>query len=182
MALLCACFGIALGSALFPAVSIELVVIGAASQAVAVSPFAIGAAAATGQLLGKLVYFLAARGDLRLPRWLPAPQRGPAPQRRQLPRRPAARWHRLRRWIVVRWRWLRLHCHRHPWWVASATAASSVAGIPPIMATTVLAGLAGLPVAGFVLACLPGRFARFTLLAAAPGMFGPWMHLPHLLG
>jgi membrane protein YqaA with SNARE-associated domain len=52
-------------------------------------------------------------------------------------------------------------------------------GIPPFLATTVLAGLAGLSLRTFVAATLPARFLRFTVLAASPSLVIHWWPVIH---
>jgi len=146
----------------------------------------IGAVVAIGQFAGKLLYFYAGRGSIRLPavlhRKVPvATVDGPAaPPPTGLRRY----WHRLAVWVRSLWFWLRDKCHKHPYWMLGATVTSSVVGIPPFAATTVLAGLAGLSLHSFALAMIPGRFVRFSLLAASPLMIKHWhwhwLHVLHL--
>ncbi|MCP2169594.1 hypothetical protein [Goodfellowiella coeruleoviolacea] len=162
--------GVALGSALLPLVSIELFLIGLVSQQPGLSAWMLGAVVAVGQVGGKLLYFLAARGSLRLPEFLHS-----RPRTAREPR-PETRWTRM----LARWRRLleavRRRCHRHPHWMTSTHAVSSVVGLPPFMATTVLAGLAGMSIALFIGVGLTGRFLRFTALAASPALFAQWLH------
>ena len=156
---------VAFGSALFPPLSVELFVITLAARHPQYPALLLGAIIAIGQVGGKLVYYYAGRGDLKLPAFLHRPPK-------QKVHRPATgplrAWHsftaRCRRW----WEWLRVKCHAHPRWMMGATATSAVIGIPPFMATVVLAGLAGLSLRAFLLSCLPTRFIRFTVLAASP--------------
>ncbi|HYS36459.1 MAG TPA: hypothetical protein VEO01_12590, partial [Pseudonocardiaceae bacterium] len=61
----------------------------------------------------------------------------------------------------------------------AATATSALFGVPPFLATTVLAGLAGLSLRTFVAASLPARFLRFTLLAASPNLVLHWWPVIH---
>lgn len=157
--------GIAVASALCPLVSAELFVLALAAAHPSLPIVLLGAVLAIGQVAGKLLYYYAARGSLRLPAFLhrtsdPGRVRGPA------------WWHATVLRLRAAWSWLRVRCHRHPRWMFAATASSALVGVPPFLATTVLAGLAGLSLRAFVAASLPPRFARFTLLAAAPG----WVH------
>lgn len=171
--------GVAIGSALFPPLSVELFVITLAARHPHYPPLLLGAVIALGQTLGKLVYYYAARGSLPLPTFLHNRVHG-ANQVRQPPRGAVGRWwHAVTAWLRIAWAWLREKCHRHPWWMFGSTMASSVVGIPPFMATTVLAGLAGLSLRAFVVACLPGRFIRFSLLAASPNLFMHWIPVIH---
>ncbi|WP_199439021.1 hypothetical protein [Umezawaea beigongshangensis] len=157
-------FGIAAGSALVPLISVELFVIGLVSQQPHISCWWLGGAVALGQVGGKLVYFLAARGSLHLPSFLKRRER---PVRELSPRR--ARW--AARLEVVRER-----CHEHPHWMFGTHAVASVVGMPPFMFTTVLAGLAGMSVRTYVATGVLGRFARYTALAASPAAMVGLLH------
>ncbi|MBP2338411.1 membrane protein YqaA with SNARE-associated domain [Saccharothrix coeruleofusca] len=156
-------FGVAVGSAIVPLISIEVFVIGLATQQPGISWWCIGIAVAAGQVLGKLLYFLAARGSLHLPAFL---------KRKERPERTSA-WR-------VKWKsrleWVRERCHRHPHWMFGTHAVSSVVGMPPFMFTTVLAGLAGMSTTLFLTTGVVGRFARFSLLAASPAAVAGWLH------
>jgi membrane protein YqaA with SNARE-associated domain len=66
-------------------------------------------------------------------------------------------------------------CHRHPHWMAGTYGVSAVVGLPPFMATTILAGLARMPVAVFLSTGFAGRFIRFSLLAASPALLHGWL-------
>jgi len=162
---LCLTFGVAFGSSVLPLVSIELFVIGLVTQQPHISWWWIGLAVAVGQVLGKMLYFLAARGSLRLPAFF---------RREGRPERPLPPWRQ--RWRV-RLEWVRERCHRHPHWMFGTHAVSSVVGLPPFMFTTVLAGLAGMSSWLFVSTGVVGRFARFSVLAASPAaLAGWWVH------
>ncbi|MFD9739217.1 hypothetical protein [Umezawaea sp. NPDC059074] len=164
LAWLCLTFGVAVGSAILPIISIELFVIGLVTQQPGISCWWIGFAVATGQVLGKLVYFLAARGSLHLPAFL---------RRKEKPEKPSSPF-------KLKWKarldTVRDRCHRHPHWMFGTHAVSSVVGLPPFMFTTVLAGLAGMSTALFVATGAAGRFARFTVLAASPALMAGWLH------
>jgi membrane protein YqaA with SNARE-associated domain len=147
-------FGVAFGSAIIPFISIEMWVVGVGARWPGVSCFVVGLVVATAQVLGKLLYFYAARGDLKpskLARWFG----------------PGTRMHRWGDWIHVK-------CRAHPNWMAGTHAVSALVGVPPFMATSVLAGLAGMSTAMFVVTGMVGRFARFSFLAASPGMVMAW--------
>lgn len=162
---LCLTFGVAFGSSVVPLISIELFVIGLVTQQPGISWWWIGLAVALGQVLGKLFYFLAARGSLRLPAFLRRPEK---PDRRLSPWR--LKWR-------ARLEWVRERCHRHPHWMFGTHAVSSVVGLPPFMFTTVLAGLAGMSSWLFISTGMVGRFARFSVLAASPAaLAGWWVH------
>lgn len=169
---LCVTFGVALGSAVVPLASIEIFVIGLATADPAIPWLLLGGVVAVGQVAGKLVYYLAARGSIHLPK--------PLHNRLHRARPPSARrerWHlrtkRVRRWLEA----LRERCHRHPYWMTGTYGLSSVLGLPPFMATTVLAGLVRMRISMFLTAGLLGRFVRFSAIAAAPTVFAAWLHL-----
>ncbi|WP_367136594.1 hypothetical protein [Saccharothrix sp. HUAS TT1] len=161
---LCLTFGIAFGSALLPLISIEIFVVGLVTQQPGISWWWIGLAVALGQVLGKMFYFLAARGTLHLPAFLKREEKG---EKALSPRR--------QKW-KARLEWVRVRCHRHPHWMFGTHAVSSVVGLPPFMFTTVLAGLAGMSSWLFVSTGVVGRFARFSVLAASPAAVAGWVH------
>ncbi|MEU4442116.1 hypothetical protein AB0K14_15380 [Actinosynnema sp. NPDC050801] len=162
---LCLTFGVAFGSALLPLISIEVFVIGLVTQQPGISWWWIGLAVAVGQVLGKMFYFLAARGSLRLPAIM---------KRKEKQAKPLSPWRQKWR---TRLEWVRVRCHRHPHWMFGTHAVSSVVGLPPFMFTTVLAGLAGMSSWLFISTGMVGRFARFSVLAASPAaVAGWWVH------
>ncbi|TWE22225.1 hypothetical protein [Prauserella muralis] len=168
---LCLALGVAFGSAIVPVISVEVFVIGLMTSESGIPWLAMGAVVAIGQIAGKLLYYLAARGSIRLPAVLHDRlhrQRPPSARRE--------RWHlrtkRLRMWLES----LRERCHRHPHWMASTYGISSIVGLPPFMATTVLAGLVRMSLSMFVAAGLLGRFVRFSVLAACPAVFAGLVH------
>ena len=171
-------FAVSLVSSLIPFVSAELFVVAFAAHHPHLPVLLFGFVVAVGQVAGKLVYFYAARGSIHLPAFVhrkataAATVAGPAAESPHTGMR--AWWHRLTTWVRACWEWLRVRCHRHPWLMISATATSSLVGIPPFLATTVLAGLAGLSLRAFVAASFPTRFARFSILAASPGLVLHW--------
>ena len=154
--------GVALGSAICPLVSVELFLIAMVADGhhPPIACWALGAVVAVGQVVGKLVYFFAARGHITLPNWL----------------RPKEKRNRQNWWTTA---WARIgagftalqtRCERHPKLMIATTGVSSVVGMPPFMATTVLAGVARMSVLAFVATTLAGRFIRFTALAASPNL------------
>lgn len=161
-------FGVAFGSALLPLINIELFVIGMAAGQAGMHWALIAAVVAVGQVAGKMLYFLAARGSIHLPAFLHRRPATSEPPRWRL--RLRARTERLRAWIAK----ITDKCHRHPGWLISTYSVSAIAGVPPFMAITVLAGMARMRMWVFVAAGLAGRFARFGLLAAAPAVFAGW--------
>jgi membrane protein YqaA with SNARE-associated domain len=154
--------GVAFGSALVPLINIEIFVIALVAREPDLPVLLLGAVVAIAQVAGKLFYYLAARGSLHLPSFM---HRKPKPltERR-------IRWQqrtkRVRRWLDA----LTEKCHRHPHWMAGTYGVSAVVGLPPFMATTVLAGLARMSMATFLSVGLVGRCVRFTALAASPGL------------
>lgn len=159
-------FGVALGSAVVPLISIEMFVLGLCARWPDASFWIVGLSVAAGQVLGKLLYFFAARGDIRLPEFLcRKPSDKPSWLRRWFG--PGTRMHRWGDWIHVR-------CRAHPNWMAGTHAASSLLGVPPFMATSVLAGFAGMSTAMFVVTGMVGRFARFSFIAASPAVVMAW--------
>jgi len=163
---LCVTFGVALGSALVPFISVEIFVLGLMTQRPGISCLALGAVVAVAQIAGKLLYYYAGRGSIHLPAFL---HRKPQPltDRR-------ARWQlrtkRVRAWVER----TRDRCERHPGWMFGTYGVSSVTGLPPFMAMTVLAGLVRMPLTTFVSVGLAGRFVRFSALAASPALFAGW--------
>ncbi|NIH84299.1 hypothetical protein [Amycolatopsis granulosa] len=163
--------GVAFGSAILPVVSIEVFVLGLVASEPRVHWLLIGAAVAIGQVAGKLLYYLAARGSIGLPRFL-----HDRLHRQRPPSRRREWWHLRTKWLRGKVEWLRERCHRHPFWMTGTYGISSLVGLPPFMATTVLAGLADMRISTFLTAGLAGRFIRYSLLAAAPAMFAGWLH------
>ncbi|MGH3761209.1 hypothetical protein [Actinophytocola sp.] len=169
LAWLCVTFGVAFGSALLPLASIELFLIGIAMREPHIPWLLLGAVVAVGQVGGKLVYYFAAKGQLHLPRWLHR-KRAPGP-----PSERRVRWRlrtkRIRAWVES----LREKCHRHPRWMVGTYGISSVIGLPPFMATSVLAGMVRMSLSAFLSAGLIGRFIRFSAVAASPALFAGWV-------
>jgi membrane protein YqaA with SNARE-associated domain len=155
--------GVAFGSAILPLVSVEVFLIGLISQRPDIPWLALGAVIAVGQVAGKLLYYYAARGSMRLPGFLHRRQRPPSPRR--------DRWALRTKRIRAALERLTERCRRHPRWMIGTYGVSAVLGLPPFMATTVLAGLARMNLTAFVSAGLAGRFVRFSVMAAAPALF-----------
>jgi membrane protein YqaA with SNARE-associated domain len=169
---LCLTLGVAFGSALVPLISTEVFVIGLVSSQPGVHWLAIGGAVAVGQVAGKLLYYLAARGSIRLPDCLHNRL-----FRERVSSRRRERWRLRTKSLRAKLDALRERCHRHPHWMTGTYGISSVIGLPPFMATSVLAGVARMSMSTFVTAGLLGRWIRFSLLAASPALFGGWLHL-----
>jgi len=158
--------GVAFGSALLPLISIEVFLIGLVSQQPDIPWLALGAVIAIGQVAGKLIYYYAARGEFHLPAVLRRKSRPVTPRRHRM----AMRTKRLRAWVER----MTERCHRHPHWMFGTYSVSSVVGVPPFMATSVLAGMARMKLSAFLSAGLLGRFVRFSVLAASPALFAGW--------
>lgn len=156
--------GVAFWSALLPLISVELFLIGLVTREPGLPWLALGAVIAVGQVAGKLFYYYAARGSFHLPKFL---HRRPKTERNE---RFALRTKRIRAWFGR----ITERCQRHPHWMFGTYAVSSLVGVPPYMATTILAGLARMNLTAFVSAGLLGRFIRFSLLAASPALFTSW--------
>jgi membrane protein YqaA with SNARE-associated domain len=159
--------GVAFSSALLPLISIEIFLIGLATQRPDIPWLALGAVIAVGQVAGKLIYYFAAKGSVRLPAFMHRKPRPSTPRRHRM----AMRTKRIRA-MVER---ITERCHRHPRWMVGTYGVSSVVGVPPFMATSVLAGLARMRLSAFLSAGLLGRFVRFSLLAASPAIFAGWL-------
>jgi membrane protein YqaA with SNARE-associated domain len=157
---LCIGFVLAFGLAVFPFGSIEVFLIGLAANRPDIPWLALGVAVATGQVLGKLVHFYAARGALRIPALIrPGAVANPVPGRQgwrtRLTATMASATERAR---------------RNPVWLHVVFAVSALVGLPPFGATTVLAGLVGVRPSVFLVLGLVGRIVRYSSLAAAPGL------------
>ena len=144
-------FAFSLLSAFFPPANTEayLLIMAAKTDAPLV---VLALAAATGQVLGKMAFYLAGYGVVRTP-WL---------QRR------AAQRGRFVRWMEQ----LSVWCVDHRWGAIGVVAVSASVGIPPIAATSVLAGTLRMPWWIFGLTAWAGRFVRFLLVLHVPGLFG----------
>ncbi|HEY3708126.1 MAG TPA: hypothetical protein VGL64_02025 [Amycolatopsis sp.] len=166
-------FGVAFGSAIVPLVNAELFVVGLCASQHNPHWLWLGAAVAAGQIAGKLLYFLAARGSIKLPKFLHdrlhRVRERPPTERRE-------RWHRRTKVLRSKVEALRERCQRHPNWMAGTYGVSSLVGLPPFMATSVLAGMVRMRMSTFLAAGLAGRWVRFSLLAASPALFAGWLH------
>jgi membrane protein YqaA with SNARE-associated domain len=164
--------GVAFGSALCPLISVEVFLIGlvGSGHQTHMSWWMLGAVIAIGQVVGKLLYYYAGRGALRLPALL-RPKEVTAPPRE-------TRWHAFKHRWAVRFGHFRDKCEKHPRLMIGTTGVSALTGLPPFMAITVLAGVVRMSLAAFLFTTLTGRFLRFSAIAASPGLLAGW--LPHL--
>jgi membrane protein YqaA with SNARE-associated domain len=164
---LCVAAGVAFGSALVPLINVEIFVLALVTREPALPCLALGAVVAIAQISGKLLYYLAARGTFHLPKFM---HRTPKPLTLR-----RIRWQQrtkvIRSWVER----LTEKCHQHPRWMAGTYGISSVVGLPPFMATTILAGLARMSMGMFLVTGLAGRWIRFSLLAASPALLHGWL-------
>jgi len=136
-------------SALVPVVNAEVYLVGVAVTTD--SPGVLLAlAAAAGQVLGKMAFYLLGRGVIDVSRL-----------RRHA--RPGGRWTermaRIQEWSGA-----------HPWGPSALTLVSAVAGVPPFAIVSVLAGTLRMRWWLFAACGLVGRFARFLAVVEAPGL------------
>lgn len=149
--------GVCLISALAPVVNAEIYLVGLVTQQPQLAWWLVGLTAAVGQLAGKLVFYYAGRGSLRLPARL---RRKPDPARR-------GRWSaRLDR--------LQETCRDRPVSTAGVLVTAAGVGLPPFAATSFVAGVARIPLGMFVVTGLVGRFVRFSAIAVSPGLLSTW--------
>ena len=149
-----ATFGYCIVSALLPFVNAEAYLVGLSALVDPPNIWLLAFVAAAGQMVGKTVYYFAGRGSLELPK---------AMRRKQRP----GRWaERLKSW--------RRRAEERPVFAAALVLLSAFVGLPPFAAVSVLAGVVRLQVWVFVPLGLVGRFGRFAVCLAAPGV---WRYL-----
>lgn len=149
--------GYAVASALIPVVNAELYIVALMTQQPQLPWWAVGLAAAAGQMVGKVLYYFAGRGTLTLPARL----------HRRTERSGDGRWaSRLDRFQET--------CQQRPVWTAGVLLVSASVGLPPYLAIAVLAGAGRVPLVTFLLTGMVGRFARFGAIAASPGLLDAW--------
>lgn len=149
MSWLATTLGVAFASAFIPVVNIEAYLI-----ALAVlrhqDPWLVAAVGALGQMLGKLVFWAVGRGLIDAER---VRRKGRAKGRWQ------SRLERLGAW-----------CATHRWGPAAMTFVSGLVGLPPFAVWSVMAGTLRMRAVTFFATGLAGRFGRFVLVVAAPGV------------
>ncbi|TDQ00491.1 hypothetical protein [Labedaea rhizosphaerae] len=150
-------FGLAFLLAVFPFGSIELFVVGLVVREPEIPWLALGVCTAAGQVLGKVVHYYAARGVVRLPAFTRADAK-PQEKERTGWRARAADWMAM---AMDR-------AQERPGWMFGVFSVSTVVGLPPFGATTVLAGVVKMRMPVFLAVALPGRCIRYCALAAAP--------------
>ncbi|GAA2792086.1 VTT domain-containing protein [Saccharopolyspora taberi] len=140
----------ALGS-VFPLVNIELYLLGVISSGTGPAWWALGLAAAVGQVTGKTLFYLAGKGSFTLGERLGRMTRA----------RKGSRW---ADWMQ------RFHqrVEQRPWWGVGVLFVSAIPGLPPFTLMSFAAGAAGIRIAQYLLASLAGRGLHFLIVAAAP--------------
>jgi membrane protein YqaA with SNARE-associated domain len=147
-------------SGLVPVLNAEALLVAAVLQARGGWP-AVVVAIAVGQSTAKVLIFLGAReGRSLLPSWLAHRPPRPAGSRRRLGTRLRDA---TRRWSPQAERVAELV--RRPVAGSALILTSAVAGIPPLAATSVIAGAARMRLLVFGGCCLAGRLLRFGLIA-----------------
>jgi len=159
---LCIAFGLAFGLAVLPFGSIEVFLIGLVVHRPDIPWAALGLAVATGQVLGKLVHYYAARGMLRLPALVRVDPGGASAGNSGRPG-----WRTRLATTMVK---ATDRARERPAWLFGVFSVSALVGLPPFGATSVLAGLVEMRVAVFLAVALPARFVRYSALAAAPAV------------
>lgn len=149
--------GVSLLSALIPVVNAEIYLVALVTQQPQLPWWLVGLAAASGQMIGKLLFYYAGRGVLRLPRRL---------QR-------LSEWERRGRW-AARLKRFQETCRDRPLWTVGVLLVSAALGVPPFAAMAVVAGIAQVDVRAFAVTGLVGRFIRFGSIAAFPGLINAW--------
>lgn len=152
-------FGMSVVSALLPIISVEIFVVGMVVKGPEVPWWLLALVVTLGQIGGKLLYYYAARGIIKLPGFL---------QRRSDPEHHTGRW---KEWLDR----FRAWCLHRPMWTGGVLLLSAAASLPPFLATCVVAGWARVPLSTFLITGLVGRFARFAALAVAPGLMIAWI-------
>ena len=153
--------GIGLASGLVPLINAEALLIAAVVQAHGRWP-AVVVAVAIGQSGAKVLIYMAARDGRRL-----LPARSVRPHTAHPPARAGTLLSRLRedtrRWSPHADRVAELV--RRPVAGSALILASAVGGLPPLAATSVIAGASRMRLSLFGTTCLTGRLVRFTIIA-----------------
>ncbi|MBA3524285.1 MAG: hypothetical protein H0T85_06995 [Geodermatophilaceae bacterium] len=148
-----ALLGVAFLSALIPVVNLEVYLGGVAAVVEDISVAGVvwlSLVAAVGQMFGKLLFFYAGRGDIRLP----------ARMRRHTAPKPGRRWARAQEQLA-RWR---VRVQERPVMAAALVFLSASVGIPPFALVAVAAGTMRVPTLVFLLTGTLGRWLRFGLV------------------
>lgn len=147
--------GVAFASAVIPVINLE-VYLGAlalfGSERGPADIVVLSLVAAVGQMVGKMLFYLAGRGVLTLPKRLkPDTEKQPSERRTRNAER-IARWQE--------------RAQTRPWVSAGFVGISASVGIPPFAIVSVVAGTMRVPATVFVLAGLIGRWGRFAVVLA----------------
>ncbi|MEB3366964.1 VTT domain-containing protein [Saccharopolyspora mangrovi] len=159
--LLSTTFGVSVASALLPLISVELFAVGLVLKEPSIPWWVLALVIATGQIGGKLLHFYAARGAIRLPKFLHRKKKREDPEAK-------GRW---KTWLES----FRENCRNRPVWAGAVLLVSALASLPPFAAVAIVAGWAKVPVTTFLITGFVGRFARFGALAAAPTAMAAWL-------
>jgi membrane protein YqaA with SNARE-associated domain len=141
-------FGVAFASAVVPVIPIEIYLLGAAALAPREFALPLALAAALGQMVGKILVYYAGTGAVKLPG-------------------------RHLQTAITR---AHEYMARRPRSGASVMFVSAVAGFPPFVLMTLVAGAARMNLPLFLIIGLVGRFIRFGLIVLAPHVVKPWLH------
>lgn len=143
MTLILATFVYCVVSALVPVVNAEAYVAGVGAVFDGVGVWSVALAAASGQMVGKVVYFLLGRNSLRW-NWVRKKTESP-------------------KWRAALERWQR-RIGGNPWVGGLLLFVSAWLGMPPFAIMSVIAGQLRVPLVVFVGAGFAGRLGRFVTL------------------
>ena len=147
-----AAIGTGIASALIPIVNAEAAMIAAAIASPPALTVLIAIGIAVGQTIGKVAMYEGARQGIDRHRLKHVPK----------PRVEMGRWRRrmaeLNDWMIA--------MMKGRWSSNGILFASASVGIPPLFATTIVAGAAKTRRLDFIVCCLTGRVARFLVMAA----------------
>ncbi|WP_026454866.1 hypothetical protein [Saccharomonospora iraqiensis] len=150
---LAATLGTGVLSAVVPVVTIEVYLVGVRATDPDVPWPALALAAAVGQMAGKMLFFYAGRGGVRLSERL---RRDTDPTR-------------SRRWVT----WIsrfREACAERPRTAAGILFVSASLGLPPFAVIAVVAGATTMGPVRFLILGFSGRTIRFAVLTLAPSL------------
>jgi len=147
--LLAATFGYCIASALIPIFNAEAYVGVVAAAFDGVGLWAVASAAAAGQMVGKLAYFLIGRRSLQ---WAWVRTKLDTPKRRA---------------ALLTWQ---RRIGGNPWVAALVLLASAFVGIPPFAVMSVIAGQLKVPAVLFLVVGFAGRLGRFASILGIAGM------------
>ena len=147
-----AAIGSGVASAIIPIVNAEAIMIAAAIASPTVLTISIAIGLAIGQTIGKMAMYEGARKGVEQRRLHHDPK----------PRMEMGKW---RRRLAVTNDWM-LGMMKGRWSSNAILFASASVGLPPLFATTLVAGAAQTRRLDFIACCLTGRTARFLVMAA----------------